>query len=246
MDQVDGTAGKWIADALERYLNKERWTDWAGTVAGTIPDHFQAYARILHRVSGNSSPELRWAEVARAKDTLIHPEVQFHTMARIALYERVVLDGAEHAPPTPGELDVIQLAALGRILAAHCRTDIYQGVWDGWGGFEPGTTEGVPYSQDGTLNVANGFRRYLVFHGDGEDLARPPWFDAGMGLNTQSANLAWPEDKSWCVATEIDFDSTLVGGSAELIAAVVRSPILEALRVSPATKLTADADAVNG
>lgn len=245
MKQIDAAAGQWIADALERYLNKERWDAWTGTVASTIPDSFECYARILHRVNGSHAPEVRWADIARAKGTRVHPEVQFHTMAKTALYERVVLDGVEHAPPSPGELDEVQLAALAEILAGQSGADIHQAVWTGWGGFEPGTTEGVPYSHDGTLVVAKGFRAYFVFQGTGEDFARPPWFDAGLGLNTQSANLAWPEDGSWCVATEVDFDSTLVGGTAELIAAVVHSPVLEAVQVTPATKLSSDADALN-
>lgn len=245
MEQTDAAAGQWLAEALERYLNKERWDAWAGTVASTIPDNFECYARILHRVNGSHAPEVRWADIARDKGTLVHPKVQFHTMARTALYERVVLGGVEHAPPSPGELDEAQLAALGDILTGQSESDIYQAVWNGWGGFEPGTTEGIPYSQDGTLEVAKGFRAYFVFRGTGEDFGRPPWFDAGMGLNTQSPNLAWPEDRSWCVATEVDFDSTLVGGSAELIAAVVQSSILEAVQVTPATKLTSDADALN-
>lgn len=30
-------------------------------------------------------------------------------------------------------------------------------------------------------------------------------------------NLWWPEDRAWCVASEIDLDYTLVGGTEELI-----------------------------
>lgn len=29
----------------------------------------------------------------------------------------------------------------------------------------------------------------------------------------QSANLAWPSDHAWCIATEIDFNTTYIGGS---------------------------------
>jgi hypothetical protein len=61
----------------------------------------------------------------------------------------------------------------------------------------------------------------------------------------QSPNLLWPVDPSWCVATEIDFDSTLVGGSARLIEAVLADPRLEALPVRPDDSLQADADTVN-
>jgi hypothetical protein len=45
--------------------------------------------------------------------------------------------------------------------------------------------------------------------------------------------LFWPTDRSWCVATEVDFDSTLVGGDADLIAAILAEPDLETWAVEP-------------
>ncbi len=51
------------------------------------------------------------------------------------------------------------------------------------------------------------------------------WFDA------QSPSIFWPEDHSWCVATEVDADTTLVGGSRDLIAEVTNSSLLEALLI---------------
>lgn len=57
-----------------------------------------------------------------------------------------------------------------------------------------------------------------------------------------SPQLIWPTDRSWLVVTEVDFDSTLVGGGAELIAAVVDSPGLEAWAVDPDVSLACGAD----
>jgi hypothetical protein len=59
-------------------------------------------------------------------------------------------------------------------------------------------------------------------------------------------NLIWPADRSWFVVSEVDFDSTLVGGSAELIKAIVESPALEAWQVEPTDSLAFDADKING
>lgn len=59
-------------------------------------------------------------------------------------------------------------------------------------------------------------------------------------------NLIWPADRSWFVVSEVDFDSTLVGGSAELVKAVVESPALEAWQVEPTDSLASDADEING
>ncbi|AIY01320.1 hypothetical protein ART_1721 [Arthrobacter sp. PAMC 25486] len=251
MDDASGAEGQWIAVALERYLTKELWDQWIGTVATTVPDTFEAYARIFHPLGGHGEPELRWADVARAKGTRMHPEAQFHRLARTELYAHLDIDGVSQTRPTNGELDQRQLVALSDVLGAHTaeHQDIFQAVWVGWGGFEPGAGS-IPTGPGGPLTVAKGLREYWVFRGTIAELARPPWCEEGSdedgpGANTQSANLAWPADRSWCMATEIDFDSTLVGGTAELIAAVVHSKELEAMEVTPASNLSSEGDQLN-
>jgi hypothetical protein len=44
----------------------------------------------------------------------------------------------------------------------------------------------------------------------------------------QSPSLFWPGDRAWCEATEIDLDSTYVGGSPQLIEALLNDPRFEA------------------
>jgi hypothetical protein len=55
----------------------------------------------------------------------------------------------------------------------------------------------------------------------------------------------WPGDRAWFVASEIDFDSTLVGGSAGLIEAILETPELDAWPLGPDDSLTYDADRIN-
>lgn len=249
MDLASGSEGQWIAGALERYMTRELWDQWAGTVATTVPDTFEAYARIFHRMDGGNKPDRRWADVAAAKGTRMHPEAQFHRLAKTELYRDAPIAGAhgvEYWRPTTGELDQGQLEALAGLLGARTpeHQDIFQAVWVGWGGFEPGAG-GIPAGPGGRLSVAKGLREYWVFRGSLAELARPPWFDGDDGRNTQPPNLAWPADRSWCMATEIDFDSTVVGGTAELIAAVVHSRELEAMEVAPAGNLSSEGDQLN-
>lgn len=53
----------------------------------------------------------------------------------------------------------------------------------------------------------------------------------------------WPDDHAWCVANEIDFDFTCVGGSPALIDDLLR---LADLEVQPATLTVAeDAESAN-
>jgi hypothetical protein len=51
-------------------------------------------------------------------------------------------------------------------------------------------------------------RSYALYCG-GLDAARALWELSWE----QSPNLWWPDDRSWCVATEIDLTATYVGGS---------------------------------
>jgi hypothetical protein len=48
-----------------------------------------------------------------------------------------------------------------------------------------------------------------------------------------SPNLWWPEDRAWCVATEVDYPWTYVGGSNALISLLLQEPILNAKSVNP-------------
>lgn len=245
MDAASGAEGQWIADALERYIGKK---GYFGAVAGVIPDGFEAYARIFHPVDeyGAPGPGLRWADLARANNTVFHPEAQFHRLARTELYRHALFHGRDVGQAPTGEMFQAELAALAELLAAQTAPtqDIFQAVWVGWDGFEPGR-HGIPIGPGSTLTVANGLRDYWVFRGSMAELIRPPWFDEEWGRSEQTPNLVWPADRSWCMASEIDFDSTLVGGTAELIAAVVHSPGLEALEVRPSSDLSSEGDTVN-
>jgi len=49
-------------------------------------------------------------------------------------------------------------------------------------------------------------------------------------FHPQSPNLIWPNDRNWILATEIDLDVTLVGGSQELIEVILASDSLTAER----------------
>ncbi len=64
-------------------------------------------------------------------------------------------------------------------------------------------------------------------------------------LHCQSPSLWWPEDRAWCVATEIDFAWTYIAGSEAAAADVLASPALEALPSRVTDEVTWDSDALN-
>lgn len=61
----------------------------------------------------------------------------------------------------------------------------------------------------------------------------------------ESPNLIWPSDRRWLVASEIDLDSTFVGGSTELIETLLADRRFEAWRASPDDQIAAGSDVVN-
>jgi hypothetical protein len=61
----------------------------------------------------------------------------------------------------------------------------------------------------------------------------------------QSPNPFWPADRAWCVASEIDFDSTLVAGTTQQVQAILGSSALDSWPINPEESLRCDADLAN-
>lgn len=88
-------------------------------------------------------------------------------------------------------------------------------------------------------------RDYFLFEGPLDGTAEMGWTSPGGHFLPQSPNIFWPDDRAWCVATEIDLDSTYVGGSEALARALLAEPRLETWRVEPAAPITAYSDSIN-
>jgi hypothetical protein len=56
----------------------------------------------------------------------------------------------------------------------------------------------------------------------------------------QTANLWWPNDKAWCVATEVDAMFTYVGGTKKVIHEIISTSVFEADFVEPSDSLSFD------
>lgn len=257
----DVAPGDWIRPRLGAW----------GTVTGLLPGGFDAYARVLHPVVASRPgagadatwEALRWADVAAVTGRAVHPLVQWH---RLIGYE-----GPEPWSPTSalwplggppeGHLALPQLEALCRALAPHTTTPdrCLIAMWEGWGALNGGSirvtvvdgrttsTEPVPRAFTDAEWAAPRFRLpdrdYVLIAGPLDavpDVARGTLDDHG-----QSPALVWPEDRAWCVSTEVDVDSTVVGGSRSAIDAVLADPALEAFEVRPGDSLAFDGDAVN-
>lgn len=225
----DVSAGAWIA---------ERTDDGDPTAVGSfLPRGFAAYCRVVHpawRYEGEDDAEVRWSEVAAHNGTVAHP-----TMTWIGVtgdwdfWGEADQSPVWDRPPDEGHLPTLVAARLVPVLRRHTATpdDCWFGIWHG---HDAASTLQAP-----TLVLPD--REHWLLRGPVE-LALANMADEPF---EQSANLFWPADRSWCVATEVDAMSTYVGGSTELVAELLATPGLEVHPSSAEDVIALDADPVN-
>ena len=230
--EPDVTVGAWIADAVAG-------SHWS-TVGSLVPPVFPAYARVLHpayRYDGDDDVEISWAEVAALNGTAGHPRMQWPAITGGWEYlsedsQPPTWDGT----PAEGHLPSTVAARMVRVLARHTSTpaDCVLGRWAGAGHDSSELRDAprlmLPRSRDVVLvrgRIDDALR----------NLAREP--------SEQSANLWWPADRAWCVATDIDLLSTYVAGSPACIADLLATPGLEAVPADPADRVGHGDDPVN-
>jgi hypothetical protein len=237
----DLSAGEWIAPRLGAF---------GSGVRGVIPAGFEAYARILHPAESDTGELVRWSEVAAACGKVAHPLMQFHSLVGVAPTEYDV-DCAEWSGTVPdhGNLEPDSLAALVEVLARHTVAPrrCWFGLWDGYGspfGTERSTGEGAPRI-DFDARVELPQRNYVLFGGPLEAALEIGHWPTKNWFLPHSPNIFWPDDASWCVATEIDLFCTYVGGSRALIDELLADGRLEVWEAHLADPVAHDSDALN-
>ena len=109
-------------------------------------------------------------------------------------------------------------------------------LWEGYGNIDTRLYKG-------SSRVRAPGRDYLLFRGPIDAITA---FLAGDGpFWGDSPNIWWPEDRAWCVATDIDLYDTYVGGSEDCIEAVLSHPDLEALPTAIDARLDLHGDTIN-
>lgn len=252
----DPSAATWLEQEV---------TETGSVVAALLPTRFGAYARILHPAESPEGEPVRWGAVAGWAGGSLHSGVQFKALA--ALRADTPDDPAPwDEPPTRGDLPAPLLRALCDALARHTTRagDCFFCVWEGWAWIQgppatallqagtdappAGVSSGEPAPSRDLLDAPRvhlPWRDHLLLEGPIE--AATQLGDRGPDhFFPQSPNVFWPADQAWCVATDIELDSTYVGGSAELVADLLRHPELETVRADVGDALGEDSDHVNG
>jgi hypothetical protein len=266
LEITDGAAaGTWIRPRLGGEF---------GAVTLQVPKDFEAYARIFHPASDPEGNPVRWAEVAKACGTTPHREMQWSAILGLAGADELGGSHRPNdssgpqwrgSNPSIGPIDIETLDALCEILAVHTAdpTHCFFGLctihsWlDSFSADELQPLLELPHGRDhivlsGPLSAVDQIQYdwsksgslWMAF-GIRKNEGAWPKPNPSEFLRRKAPNLIWPSDHSWLAASEVDFDSTLVGGTAKLIEAIVESLKLEAWQVEPDDSLADNADRVN-
>jgi hypothetical protein len=221
------------------------WPEAGLPVGAIIPSGFEGYARILHpaRDSRGVDPtKTRWRDIAKRENKHFHPEVQW---GRLVGADDLYSLPYDVPRPEEGSLDRDETEVLATILSEF--TDTLQRcwfcVWNGFGWLELALGHSR-FDQFDPRLVHLPYREYLLFRGPIEAVTSFGWRQNGHHFFA-SPNIWWPDDRSWCVASEIDLVCTFVGGSAACIERVLASAEIETIRTRIDARADAGADRLN-
>ena len=244
--RADPLAIPWSSDASPADWILERLSPRRPEVGSLVPTGFAAYARILHRAwtfdDGRRTP-IRWSELAARAAMGLGVATWFEDL------EKAVDDAIES--PLVGSLTGAEVSALVDLLEPHVDAGgaCWFAYWEGYAWLQgpPAVAtlrsrdraDHLPETPEAGSGIGPAARvaipdRPMVMHRGSLSAAAalcPPPVD-------QSPNLWWPQDRRWCVASEIDFTSTYVAGSEALVEAVLGDSRLESVRADPGDRVT--------
>ena len=231
----------WIADRLSPF------DDYV--VTSVVPGGFEAYARVLHPAEAPRHGHghlVRWREVAAWSGMQLGPDSQFHYIALPPTRPTLEAPWRGQGPGTGSLLpaDAEDLAAILRDWTTtpdHCWFCLWAGY--GWSHARLATStddpgllmpDPIPESAREGLQVHLPARDYLLYTGPVEAATAT----VALANSEQTANLWWPSDRAWCVASEIDLAWTYVGGQAAMVDRLLTAEQIEAVAANPTDHFT--------
>jgi hypothetical protein len=213
-------------------------------VASLVPDGFEAYVRVLHPVVDRGVGDdriVRWRDVAGWSGVALDPGTPFHAIAMPQDPPESELPWSGRSPKK-GALAAADVTVLAEILALETTTPdrCWFCLWEGYGwgnraGLSPPGRPPQRYPDPVPPRVRRGprvttpGREYFLLTGPITSVA----WSTRLADDGQTPNLWWPEDRAWCVASEIDLPWTYVGGSKEMARGLLSDDRIEALPAEP-------------
>jgi hypothetical protein len=228
----DVSSASWLVDQLRP------WGPAPATIASFLPTTFESYGRLLHpayrRDASGHLESVRWRDITTPPESVA-------LTAMTGFHERLgippqTLNGDDvhvqqfgvHYEPTDGGVDRNDLTRLTTVLTDWTSTphDVWFCIWEGYGWPE------LPAPRDGPPRVRLPHRNHFLCHGD---------IDGALELpHDQAPTLWWPNDRAWCVSTEVDGCSTYIDAGQTCLEALRTDPSLEVIPASIDDSLASD------
>lgn len=244
-------------------------------VTSVVPKGFAAYVRVFHPASVRSGSDepVRWSEVARTTGRTMYPLAQWKLVSGEVAGPRW-REPDQGEPPREVLLPLVSALRPFTSTPDRCLFAIWDGLGVLHMGSSNSLLRreyriGPVRLLGRTAKAPHTRRDHVIAQREAEAAALPrfefepysgrPYFlgsgplDVVLEVTDDSdydrpgvpVAMWWPEDRSWFVASKIDFDSTIIGGSADLRDALLSDERLEALEVPPEGILSDNGDTVN-
>lgn len=222
---TDTAVGSWWPESLRPFHDH--------CVGSIVPAGFRTVTRVFHPLHSGDTSDFTWKSVAEANGRIAHPDMQLHAIAT-PRGQRIDPQNAHGWHRWDGDLPRAEMRSVAEILIDLYGADrpIHFGVWEGYGGIRVPST-----ARDAVLRIPQ--RAHHLLRGTLSDLEQAY---AQLG---QTPNLWWPDDRTWCVVSEIDFAWTYIAGSETLATALNANGKLETHRVSYEADHTVHGDRIN-
>ena len=246
----------------------------AGQVRSLVPDVFEDYARIFHparrraderdlalcepgtgvgsceKVDDIVLREVRWREVAQANGKVVHPAMQWPSITASEDDELAAQAGLWEQAPQSGSLPLRLTRVLCEILADFTATPerCWCAVWEGYAhmvGLRGGSSLPRLAMWNRPMIVACG-PLSAVPEKSFTDGSGDPYIAGGPAENYRSPSLWWPDDRAWCVATDVDMQDTYLGASRACVDRLLTDERLEVMRVTADQDISWESDVING
>jgi len=221
----DASAGRWIVQSTSG--------EFGATVPNLLPQGFEAYVRVFHPMTRSTPGPGTLPNLPAVVRVLAD-----HTTASTGV--AAIWEGWGGLVSSQGRLTMKLSARSGSFdgplaRAASATRAAYQRVRSHFAYREAPPGSGVLPADVATgpkLELPG--RAYFLAHLDLADLSADDWEQRAIWADppfVHTPSLLWPDDHAWCLATEVDLDSTLIGGSRALAAALIAAPGLEVLEI---------------
>lgn len=163
---------------------------------------------------------VRWRDIAAANNRTVAGEMQVMDLPTHPSQYSASGEELWNQQTRTGNLPREIAVRLAAILPSQTLTPelCWFAVWEGFAGVRIRRSEAPMFSVPE--------RNLFLLQGTVDDVLTTL---SVVDWDYRSPNLWWPDDRAWCVVTEIDFTWSYVGGSRDCIKQILGDPQLEAL-----------------